>query len=174
MGSRTLGSLSAIVRVGQIVTIAHVVFLALAGAGSSLLAVEPVPSSSGPLLALLGAVGVGLVSAWPILRSRILARAAARISPEELEHGELPKSCFKDLLTLVILGGAFAEAFGLAGVTVRLVTGSALGWVAVAISIVALSLVFPTRQGLEDRASQLLDDARARTQGHPSRELLVS
>ena len=106
----------------------------------------------GPLLLLaLAAVGLGELLAYSVLRRATINRLRKLVQADPAGQVQ-PTTLAPGLVTLRIIAAAMAEGFGLFGMVVFLVTGTAIALAAPVLALVILTRLVPTR----DRISRFL------------------
>lgn len=103
------------------------------------------------LLLVLAAVGLGELFAYGALRRATSNRLRKRVQADPGGQFQ-PTTLAPDLVRLQIIAAAMAEGFGLLGIVVFLVTGTAIALAGPVVALVILTRLVPTR----DRVSRFL------------------
>ncbi len=105
------------------------------------------------LLTVLGIFGMSEAGAWQMVRAAMLRNA--RAAWEAAEPEQRPVVLGPHLLRMGLIPAAMAEAFGLFGCVVVLITGNPTAWVAPGLAIVALLMLLPTNDRIAARVSRI-------------------
>ena len=132
---------------GGIVTFAGVAIFLTSRQGG--LAVET--TNEYLLLSVLGLFGIGLLTAYPLVRRFKLGQLRDRWRGT----GDLRKDpkLFAEFTNLTIVGAAMAEGFSLFSLVIFLVTGHPLGLAGGAIGLLGVARFFPTTARLDSFAA---------------------
>lgn len=108
------------------------------------------------LIYIVPFLAIGNITAYLVIRSKLLAAARGRVARGRVVEGEWAADLVpNELRTLTVIAAALAESVGLLGIVVFMLTRTWALLAAPAAAILAIVALLPSEQGLKDLIRQL-------------------